>query len=36
MVSILYRQLIRALDPADLVIMGDSAGGGLALSLAQK
>ncbi len=32
----LYKQLIEKIDPADLVLMGDSAGGGFALALAQK
>lgn len=36
MLSGLYRQLIEGMDPGNLVLMGDSAGGGMALSLAQK
>lgn len=36
MVSILYQQLISKVDPNDLILMGDSAGGGFALALAQK
>ena len=36
MVSTLYRQLITVAAPSQLTIMGDSAGGGLALALAQK
>ncbi|MFC0772634.1 alpha/beta hydrolase [Terrimonas alba] len=36
MVSKLYRQLISKIDPNDFILMGDSAGGGFALALAQK
>lgn len=32
----IYRKLISEVDPKDIVIMGDSAGGGFALGLAQK
>ncbi len=32
----LYRQLISTINPDDLILMGDSAGGGFALALAQK
>jgi epsilon-lactone hydrolase len=36
MVSTLYKQMTGATDPRDLIIMGDSSGGGFALGLAQK
>ncbi|ANE53426.1 alpha/beta hydrolase fold domain-containing protein [Flavisolibacter tropicus] len=36
MVLDLYRQLLSAVDTNDLIIMGDSSGGGFALALAQK
>lgn len=36
MVSTLYRQLISTVKPGNLVIMGDSSGGGFALAMAQK
>ncbi len=36
MVSELYKQLLPAENPDDLIILGDSAGGGFALALAQK
>jgi acetyl esterase/lipase len=36
MVSKLYQELVSRIDPADLILMGDSAGGGFALALAQK
>ncbi|WP_168208796.1 alpha/beta hydrolase fold domain-containing protein [Chitinophaga sp. XS-30] len=36
MVESLYKQLISVHDPSSLVLMGDSAGGGFALALAQK
>lgn len=32
----LYRKLLQTVHPDDLILMGDSAGGGLALALAQK
>ena len=35
MVAPLYRELVRKVDPSDLIIMGDSAGGGFALALSQ-
>lgn len=31
-----YRKLISEVDPSDIIIMGDSAGGGFSLALAQK
>jgi epsilon-lactone hydrolase len=36
MVSELYRQIIETIDPGELIIMGDSSGGGFALAVAQK
>lgn len=36
MILDLYRQLLSAVDTNDLIIMGDSSGGGFALALAQK
>jgi acetyl esterase/lipase len=36
MADILYRQLATTVSPDNLILMGDSAGGGFALSLAQK
>ncbi|CAL1517247.1 alpha/beta hydrolase [Chitinophaga sp. MM2321] len=36
MVTPLYKQLTETVSPADLVLMGDSAGGGFALALAQQ
>jgi len=36
MVTELYKRLLETTIPGDLIIMGDSAGGGLALALAQK
>lgn len=36
MVEALYKQLIITHDPSRLILMGDSAGGGFALALAQK
>lgn len=35
MVGKLYRDLIEKVDPGELILMGDSSGGGLALALAQ-
>lgn len=35
MVSAIYKDLIKKIDPDDLIIMGDSSGGGFALALAQ-
>lgn len=35
MVSELYRHLISKVDPGDIILMGDSSGGGFALALAQ-
>lgn len=35
MVSDVYKELIKTVDPAEFVLMGDSAGGGFALALAQ-
>lgn len=36
MVQPLYSEIIERVEPADLVVMGDSAGGGLALALMEK
>lgn len=36
MTEALYRQLVSTVHPADLILMGDSSGGGFALALAQK
>lgn len=36
MIGALYNQLFEAVDPDDIILMGDSAGGGIALALAQK
>lgn len=36
MVAALYEQLLAAMNPDNLLLMGDSAGGGFALALAQK
>ena len=36
MASGLYQQIIAEIDPKDFIVMGDSAGGGFALALAQK
>ncbi len=36
MVTTLYKQLILTVNPEDLILMGDSSGGGFALALAQK
>lgn len=35
MVAELYKELIKTVNPAELILMGDSAGGGFALALAQ-
>lgn len=35
MVSDLYRRLLKRVDPSDIILMGDSSGGGFALALAQ-
>lgn len=36
MAEIVCKQLISTINPAELIFMGDSAGGGFALALAQK
>ncbi|GEO07156.1 hypothetical protein AAE02nite_48200 [Adhaeribacter aerolatus] len=36
MVEALYQEMILKVNPADFILMGDSAGGGLGLALAQK
>lgn len=36
MVEPLYKEMINKIDPTDLIIMGDSAGGGLGLALEEK
>jgi epsilon-lactone hydrolase len=36
MVAALYRQMINSIGSANLIVMGDSSGGGFALALAQK
>lgn len=36
MAEVVYRQLVSMIKPADLIFMGDSAGGGFVLALAQK
>lgn len=36
MVEVLYQQLLESINSNDLILMGDSAGGGFALALAQK
>lgn len=36
MVLPVYRDLVRRVDPANLTLMGDSSGGGMALALAQR
>lgn len=36
MADVLYKQLLLNVNPKDLILMGDSAGGGFALALAQK
>lgn len=32
----LYKKVIQQVEPSNLVVMGDSAGGGLALALVEK
>ena len=36
MMETLYKQLIEKIDPSNFIVMGDSAGGGLSLSLLEK
>lgn len=36
MLSLLYEQILGSVQPHNIILMGDSAGGGLALALAQK
>jgi acetyl esterase/lipase len=35
MVSVLYKEMMKTIDPAEFILMGDSAGGGFALAMAQ-
>jgi len=36
LLDVLYRQIVSEVDPKDLVLMGDSAGGGMSLAFTQK
>jgi acetyl esterase/lipase len=36
MIGVLYNQLLQTVNANDVILMGDSAGGGIALALAQK